>query len=144
MAKAAGMGEQLPRLRELELMRANKFSDNYTPSQLDSQTASARQLRTECYTLTLGSEAVNRKAARLKVLTDRFPGVPVYGGYEPSDSLADLCLRRAFDEAVAYIPWQKCNSRTQEVLHVKKDNILPKSFLKLAADGTVKEAYLVV
>eukprot|EP00971_Amphidinium_carterae_P114180 2262733-Amphidinium_carterae.1 len=70
------------------------------------------------------------KTARLQVFTDRLPGVPVYGAYEPSDSLVDLCRQMAFEEAVG--------SRTQEV----KDNILPKSFLKLAADGTLKEAHL--
>eukprot|EP00971_Amphidinium_carterae_P163661 3244894-Amphidinium_carterae.1 len=47
----------------------------------------------------------------------------------------------AFDEAITYVPWQKCSSRTQEVLHIKKD-ALPKSFLQMSADGTLKEAHL--
>eukprot|EP00971_Amphidinium_carterae_P333892 6468891-Amphidinium_carterae.1 len=48
----------------------------------------------------------------------------------------------AFDEAVTYIAWHRCSSRTQEVLHVRKDNALPKSFLKMSADGTLKEAHI--
>eukprot|EP00971_Amphidinium_carterae_P343123 6482699-Amphidinium_carterae.1 len=143
MVKATGMEDKLPRLQELGLLTANKFSfatgfapgqgdpallvaelikpifgDEYTPS----QAASVRQLHTvnhtECYALAL--EDLKRrtertegdaprkvphieKAARMKVLTDRLPGVPVYGEYEPSDSLVDLCLQMAFDEAITYV-----------------------------------------
>eukprot|EP00971_Amphidinium_carterae_P241079 4786225-Amphidinium_carterae.1 len=75
--------------------------------------------------------------ARMAQLRNSLPGIALSGEHEPSSALLDMCFHQAFHEALAYIPWNECTSRSHEVLHIKKDANVQKSF-KTDREGWLK------
>ena len=65
------------------------------------------------------------RADRYKKQVERLSGLSIKGYLEPSDALVDLACTQYDNNRLAYIPWEKCTSRTDEQERdLKKDPML--------------------
>ena len=75
------------------------------------------------------------RAFRQSKQQDRLKGLQLTGEYEPSHSLIDEVAQQVEDNALRYIPVEKCSKRDQELMQQKKD-----THVRIDAHGAVKVA----
>eukprot|EP00435_Cladocopium_sp_Y103_P001065 s5055_g1.t1 len=113
---------------EAPMVQAFKTALKRDPTQ--SEMAAFRYLYHECYAIvsqemkilvekSADVTEVRRltnveRADRYKKQTERLSGLNIKGFLEPSDALIDLACTQYDNNRLAYIPWERCTSRTDE------------------------------
>ena len=117
------------------------FKDALKREYTASEMAAFRYLYNECYAIVSqemkvlverSADATDtrrltnvERADRYQKQVKRLTGLNIKGFLEPSDSLVDIACTQYDNNRLAYIPWEKCTSRTDEQeKDLKKDQTL--------------------
>ena len=103
----------------------------------ESYAATTQELRA---TAERSDDGVQRKlsqperAERYRLIQSSTSGIDIKDRNEPSDALLDLCVNIYEDNRLRWIAWEKCTSKSQELMSdTKKDNLL-----SLDSEGRLK------
>ena len=140
IAKTAFCSSYLPGNPDESPMQ-QAFKDALKRDYTASEMAAFRYLYNECYAIVSqemkvlaerSADATDtrrltnvERADRYQKQVKRLTGLNIKGFLEPSDSLVDIACTQYDNNRLAYIPWEKCTSRTDEQeKDLKKDQTL--------------------